>query len=234
MELSMGKKAVDRRWIFHHVWPKNKECITCRLQSTKIQRQGGFFMFLLFHKIFVIVTWDLIPSSMENMEKEKHLKPTSDTPLEYVFPKSSGCSPIICCLAPHLSIFPLVGGWALPFWKICESQLGFIYSQYMESHEIPWFQTANQFYHFSHGRSVCVKHKTRIVASNMARKYGANGEPSNGLVYRWRSRYVFREMNVTIYAIYPRLSSITCWARLTNFDKQVLDGFSMIGSSKHV
>jgi len=33
-------------------------------------------MFLLFQKIFVIVTWDLFPSSMESMENEKHLKPT--------------------------------------------------------------------------------------------------------------------------------------------------------------
>jgi hypothetical protein len=67
-------------------------------------------MFLLFQKMCVIVAWDFIPSSMENMEKEKYLKPTSDTPLEYFFPKSSGCSPVIRCLAPHLSIFLLVGG----------------------------------------------------------------------------------------------------------------------------
>ena len=40
----------------------------------------------------------------------------------------------------------LVGGWALPsekWWS--ESQLGWWHSQHMESRQIPWFQTTNQF-----------------------------------------------------------------------------------------
>ena len=39
---------------------------------------------------------------------------------------------------PHL-----VGGYSLPPWKIWVRQLGWWHSQYMESHNIPWFQTTS-------------------------------------------------------------------------------------------
>ena len=38
----------------------------------------------------------------------------------------------------------LLGGWALPLWKTMEFDSWEYYSQYMESHKIPWFQTTNQ------------------------------------------------------------------------------------------
>ena len=38
----------------------------------------------------------------------------------------------------------LVGGWALPLWKMMEFVSWGYYSQYMGSHKIPWFQTTNQ------------------------------------------------------------------------------------------
>ena len=41
--------------------------------------------------------------------------------------------------------FYLVGGWALPLWKIWVRQLGwFSIPNWMESFKIPWFQTTNQ------------------------------------------------------------------------------------------
>ena len=39
----------------------------------------------------------------------------------------------------------LVGGWALPLWKMMEWKSVGIFSFPMEIHKIPWFQTTNQW-----------------------------------------------------------------------------------------
>ena len=47
---------------------------------------------------------------------------------------------------PALKEQQLVGGWALPLWKMMEwKSVGMmIIPNWMESHKIPWFQTTNQ------------------------------------------------------------------------------------------